>query len=211
MLHVQTELLVKDDVTGEVRSHAGVAYISDEKKDGDVTNQEGSPFTLLNEGLTELIADAVFSEYFARSGSVREYEEKKKWYQKESLIDRGAAYLDERVAVVLLVSKISEYSGVPEDKVYQSLLAEYLVAGDLCRSELLDECKDAPEVQELLLQLKQNDAAIFSKYNHTDIDPILDLWNKSCLTHVKAMTGRDYVGETNKKRILRQKWYQVKH
>lgn len=208
ILHAQTELSVKDDVTGESQEHIGIAYLN-ESNEGDSMDQNGLPFMLLNEGLTELITDAVFSEYLARSGTVKGYEVIRKWYHKELLIDRGVTYINERMAIMALVSKISEYSGVPEDKVYQSLLSEYFTLGDLSRSELLDECKDAPEIKELLLQVKQNNSDIFSHYDNADIDPILDLWDKSCLAHVKAMVSRDYIGEVNKRRVLRKKWYKV--
>ncbi len=172
---------------------------------------ESLPYMRLNEALTEVVADAVYSEYLARTGSVTTFEEKSKWYKKESHIDRNAGYISERMALATLVDMLAKHSGVDEGRVYQALAVEYLKNGDLMRSEMLEEYKETDDIRSFLDNLKQNKDETFPSFSDEKIEEISAFLSVKELTAIKALVSRDYIGEVNKRRVMRRKWYNVVH
>ncbi len=170
---------------------------------------EANPFVLLDEAMTEIIADSVYSEYFARSGTVSQYEEKKKWYKQPHFIDRNATYISERMALMSFVDLTAKYSMIPEEKVYQALVLEYFTSGDLSRLEILNEIKDEPDIVEFLNKLKQNDPLLFQELPEEKQLEVLVFLDMKQLTPVKAIFGRDYVGEVNQRRKKEKKFFNV--
>ncbi len=170
---------------------------------------EGNAFTFINEALTEMIADAVYAEYLARTGVVSEYEEKLAWYRQPNRIDRHAGYVSERLVLMSFVDRIAAHFKISEEKVYQALTVEYFTGGDLSRAEIVDEIKDIPEIKELIEKIKKNDASLFKDLSSEEQGKILTILDEKQLVPVKALLGRDYVGETNQARIKGRKFFNV--
>ena len=189
----------------DLKAHHGLRFGKESSSSGD----EGDPFALLDEAMTEVIADSVYSEYLARSGTISQYEEKRKWYKQTNFIDRNAAYLPERMALMSFVDLIAKYSMIPEEKVYQSLVVEYFTSGDLSRLEILNEIKDEPSIIELLNKLKQNDPLLFQELPEEKQVELLIFLDLKQLTPLKAIVGRDYIGEVNQDRKRAKKFFNV--
>ncbi len=209
MLHIKSSFAEEDIASEKLKFTSGISPKPLSNNDGtlmDHDDNKGDDFILVNEGLTELITDAIFSEYLARSGVLKEFEQNNGLDTQPDYIDRGALYLSGRLALVSLVDMIAQHTGVSEDKVYQALVIEYLTGGDIMRAEIMDECKDSPEISAFLEKMKSNDLKdIVKSYSEEERNTLLDFMNKHKLVHIKAILGRDYIGETNKNRVLRKK------
>lgn len=113
LVHEQVHVTQQNDVTevidvGEHRVNVDFSGIRRERyEDGDFK----IILTAFNEGLTEKIADMVLDEYLKRSGNT--YLAKEGYYKT---YDIG------RVLVDILVNKIANFSGVPEDQVFNALV-----------------------------------------------------------------------------------------
>lgn len=115
LVHEQVHITQQNEETeiidvGEHKVTTGFSGISRERY-----SEEGGDFetvlTAFNEGLVEKIADNVLEEYLKRSGNTHLSQD---GYYKT--YDIG------RVLIDILVSKISKFSGVPEDQVFNSLV-----------------------------------------------------------------------------------------
>ena len=209
MLHIKSSFAEEDIASENLKFTSGISPKQSRNKDETLIihdDNKSDDFIIANEGLTELITDAIFSEYLARSGKLKELEQDNGSDIQADYIDRGALYFSGRLALVSLVSMIAEYTGVSEDKVYQAFVIEYLTGGDIMRAEIMDECKDSPEISAFLEKMKSNDLKdIVKSYSEKERNTLLDFMNKHKLVHIKAILGRDYIGETNKNRVLRKK------
>lgn len=113
LVHEQVHVTQEHEKTekiqvGEHEINSGFFGISrDVYEEGDFK----TILTAFNEGLTEKIADNVLDEYLRRSGNTHLAQEG--YYQT---YDIG------RVLVDILVHKISTYSGIPEDQVFNALV-----------------------------------------------------------------------------------------
>ena len=145
-------------------SHFGISR--EKYNDGDFRRI----LNAFNEGLTEKIADMVLDEYLNRSGNTH--------------LARGGYYRVYdigRVLIDILVNKISQFSGVPEDQVFnslvrasyegQSILDESLfVDGGEEIKRFIEEYKDIkpdsrniPKINEVSREEKKKLADLFSK------------------------------------------------
>jgi hypothetical protein len=157
-------------------------------------------FSGLNEALTEIIADGIYSEYFARTGKMAEYEAAS---SEPDFAKRHLGYVPERLALQNLADKIARDLGVTERKVYEALTVEYFKNGDLMRSELLNDGSLSGEVTEFLEKLERNDPSAFPDLSEDQELKISTFLHMKELSAVRAVVGRDYIGEVNKARLVR--------
>ncbi len=197
MLHSISTVQTIDTTTGAAVELSGVSK--------NVGQREGGEFRVINEGLTEVIADAVFSEYLARTGELSRYHENEGYSDRQKLVSRFAGYLRERYALMLFVHELSNETKVSEGEVYQALLTEYLATGDISRSEIIDECKSNEVVQKMLRQFRDNIIDEQDLPGIDDLEKIISSFTIKELAHVHKLVGRDYIGETNKRKVLRGK------
>lgn len=160
-------------------------------------------FSALNEALTEIIADGVYSEYFARTGKLAEYESANTDTELD-FAKRYLGYVPERLALQNLIDKIARDLGVPERKVYQAFILEYFKNGDLMRSEILNDDSLSDEVKQFLEKVYRNDPNVFPDLPEDQELKISTFLHTKELAAVQALIGRDYIGEVNKARLVRR-------
>ncbi len=157
----------------------------------------GTPFIHLNEALTEIIADAVHSEYLARTGIVSKFDKYESGYKQP--VYRHAVYLNERLALERLVLMLQEESGMDRERIYQALTVEYFKNGDLGRSEIIDTI-DSERLKEFLEKIETNDGEILRAFSGDEIQTYngyLHWYQQQAIT---GIVGRDYIGAVNWKR-----------
>jgi hypothetical protein len=165
-------------------------------EDGQI-KEEGNPYIHLNEALTEVVADAVYSEYLARTGTAKEFDEERNGYTLP--IERHAAYMSERLALEQLARRLAKESGMSLEQVYQAFAVEYFKNGDLGRGELL-ELIDSEEIKSLLGKIEVNDTEILTSFSPAEIaeyDNYLHWYQQKAVT---GLVGRDYISSVNRKR-----------
>lgn len=160
--------------------------------------EDNASFLHLNEALTEVITDAVYSEYLARTGVATQNEEVFENNNKIPLY-RYATYLNERLALQKLVEMISKNSELPVEKAYESLVVEYFKNGDLRRSEILSEIDDQ-ELKEFLEKIETNDSKILQSFSPTEIKIYVDYLHWSQAQAINSIVGRDYISSVNNQR-----------
>lgn len=152
-------------------------------------------YNKFNEALTELLADAVQTEYLTRKGEASHHKTLL-IDEKEFLIERPFAYQEERIVVQKIIKKIVEVSGFSNDQVVRAFVREYFTNGYLGRDEIVEAFKGYPEVYSKLKKLGNNftfevSKAELEKYEFDMISTEFDF--------VKALFGRDVIGQYNKK------------
>jgi DNA-binding cell septation regulator SpoVG len=182
LVHEQVHITQQNDKKeivdmGEYNVVLGQSGLSRQNyEDGDFK----TVLTAFNEGLVEKIADNVLDEYLRRSGNTHLAQE---GYYKT--YDIG------RVLIDILVNKISKFSGVPEDQVFnslvrasyegQSILDESLFAdGGEEIKRFIEEYKDIktestniPKLNEISQEEKKKLADLFSK--EMDVEKYSDI------------------------------------
>lgn len=162
----------------------------------------GEYFRSLNEGLTELIKDAVYSEYQARKGIAFDYPEYGMAIESKdgsviSPLMRSVAYNAQRMDVQILVDEIYKATEIPLEDIWRSLVSEYFTNGNLTRAELLKLYGDHESLASLVVRLSEDlhardypqAVANYNFYNTIFIEQ----------DFVKALFGRDVIGRYNKK------------
>ncbi len=157
-------------------------------------------FSVLNEALTEIIADGIYSEYFARTGKMAEYDAAS---SGSDFDNRYLGYIPERLVLQNLVDKIARDLGVTERKVYEAFIVEYFKNGDLMRSEILNDDSLSDEVKQFLEKLYRNDPTLFPELRGHHESKVSTFLRTKELAAVRALIGRDYIGEVNKARLVR--------
>lgn len=207
---VDTTLLIKDSIhellhifagalqnfgTGELFS-TGISHTRQIKN-----GEEFNFFDSINEGLTEVMVDAVFSEYFARKGDLNSYDNQEDVYLEDGQFDipsRHMAYETERCDIYKLMNEIGEVSGFSNEIIAQALVREYLTNGYLLREEIVEAFKDFPKIITILRAHESNlsdgitDEELFFLHNQAHTVE---------LSFIKALFGRDVIGKYNKKVI----------
>lgn len=197
IVHIRTTKAFKGLLPNTLDEHTGI-----EKKSMNTQSKitgVGS-FSSLNEALTEIIADGIYSEYFARTGRMKEYEAASR---EIDFAKRQLGYVPERLVLQNLVDKIARDLNVSEREIYQALAVEYFKNGDLMRSEILSDPSLSNEVKQLLEQLHRDDPSSFPSLSEDQESKISTFLHKKELAAVKALVGRDYIGEVNKARLVR--------
>ena len=185
--------------------HAGLSF-GEPDKEGYV---DDVAFSLLDEAMTEILADAVSSEYLARTGTIKDYEDSKNWYQKPLHVSRHATYIPERMMLLSFVEKIAQYSGLSEDDVYRALAVEYFTGGNISRAEIVDELKDEPAIVNMIHDMKENQPGTFSDMSDDEQENIVAFLDLKQLHWVKAFFDRDYIGTTNQERQDKKRFFNV--
>lgn len=160
----------------------------------------------LNEAFTEIIADAVVSEYLARSGTLKEYEEKQG--KDKTFFNRTISYLPERILLSSFVSALAEKLQVGEGVIYQGMATEYFSTGSIATPEMLEVFKEDEKLADVYEKLKHNDVSEYESLTEGQEVSILNTLDLGQLQHVTALVGRDYIGSVNKSRVLRPSWSQ---
>ncbi len=154
-------------------------------------------FSGLNEGITEFVSDAVYSEYLARTGKVLETVYQKGFVTNEvhGLIETPVTYYDERIAAYELIEKISQESELPMETVTEGFVQAYLRNERLDSEDLLSFFDEDSKAVLFLNKLKGNDIA---KHEHDKQRFLVDILPNTERIFVKALFGRDVVGTYNK-------------
>lgn len=156
-------------------------------------------FEKVNEGLTELISDAVFAEYLARKGEMVSLGNQKDVHLSDGDFDmpeRHMTYGEERVDLYKLIHEIGEASSFSIESIFQALVKEYFTRGYLLREEIVEAFKDFPQIQEALEKMKRN---LSEGNTEDDQGHLYELAHRSELVLIKALFGRDVIGQYNKK------------
>jgi hypothetical protein len=159
-------------------------------------------FRSLNEGLTELIKDAVYSEYQARKGTAFDSPE----FGMDVGLEKGVVvnplmrfvgYSSKRADVKVLINEIHKATGISEDDVFRSLVSEYFTNGNLTREELLKLFGEYEGLTSLLDRLSKDINA--REYSQDEIEQDFKDTIFSEQGYIRALFGRDVVGSYNKK------------
>lgn len=126
------------------------------RHDGYQINGTQKVNTLLNEAVTELIADQVYRQYVQRSG------DRGLFIDQEGRLRKNASYKNERKAAVKLIEELSEKIGIPSDTVFKALTQGYFSNETLAVSDALNEVlPPGIDFDEFVEQLKlEKDAAL---------------------------------------------------
>ena len=158
-------------------------------------------FNKTNEGLTEFISDAVYSEYMARKGEMittEKFTGEDKDGVRYNLAPRNASYIGERLDIYILMNELQKITELPLERICQRLVKEYITNGDLLREEIVTEFREYPEVINTLEKLKRNHV---TKFSEEELDRFEEEIQTTELVFAKTLFGRDAVGEYNKKII----------
>lgn len=141
--------------------------------------------TLLNEGVTQLVAEAITYEYFRRQG--------------EKAVDirneERNIYLSGKAVVELLTKSIASRTGVPEDIVFQAIVRSML---NYDYDEFLDLVSDDPVLEEFvkkiggLYQKDLESTALLERFGLGERKVVLDTLKVQGLEDVfeKVLNGR---------------------
>ncbi|MFA5132061.1 MAG: hypothetical protein WC444_01890 [Candidatus Paceibacterota bacterium] len=167
-----------------------------------LTNKEeivGREFNDLNEGLTELITDAIYSEYLARKGEVTSpvFEE----VDPESgmsfgLIGSPMEYEEGRLFAYEFMEEFSRVSGLGLDETARSMVAEYFAGEGFHRDEIKELVSNDETLLEMLAVAKRN---IPVGYNKESLDFVKNELSHQEKLFTWALFGRDEVGRYNEK------------
>jgi hypothetical protein len=161
------------------------------------TNVQAVFFNKINEGVTELITDAIYTEYLARKGINPEADaEHFSNLQGVRFRDRYRTYLEERYYVTKFIQEVTKVSGLGESEVIHALTKEYFSNGNLLRSEMREAFVDHPEIIQMLETVKRNMNPEINEDEFESIDQQI-ITEKS--QFALALFGRDVIGEYNEK------------
>lgn len=161
--------------------------------------KEALYFRNINEGLTELIADAVYSEYLARKGEVSSSCSLEDVHLPEgefALPGRYISYENERIAIYSLIDELEKVSGFSYDTICQTLVKEYFTNGYVLRDEMVEAFEGNPEIIQILERYKRN---LIEDYGNDVHAYLHDTLQGSEVHFIKAIFGRDVIGVYNKK------------
>lgn len=175
-------------------------------------SQEYSFFERLNEGLTEIIADAVFAEYVAREGSVSAVHRTSDFIigeMKLAIPFRYPSYVRERLGVFRLIEVLQSATSVNNsdfdhnyDSLCRALVREYFTNGYLLSDEMYEVFAESPGLLDILEKLRDDDSIL----GEHDLSEDSQIEYLSQLTFgesnfIKALFGRDVVGAYTAKAI----------
>lgn len=178
---------------------SGDNYKTGIEEQKNIKGEQVTFFTLANEGLTELITSAIYSEYVARRKGLGGVKQKIDLNDTgKVLIEKDMSYIKERIAMMNLIKHISFLTGFTNEEVCRSFVSLYITKGSLLEEDLIDEFKEYPEVLETIEAFKRNLIAEISINEEQDY---INKYIESLDLFAKALFGRDVIGEYNIKTI----------
>lgn len=153
-------------------------------------------FELLDEALTEMISDAVYSEYLARSGEIMNDEFKKRDDNgmEYGLIDIPITYYNARIQLIALINELTQATSSSEELVIQSLVGTYFRNGKLDDVSIKEAFADNKEILEYIEQTKRN---LVDGITEDDIEYLEEDLLKEESVFTCALFGRDEIGRRN--------------